>query len=118
MPKRISNTKKIIQSKSQKLFTSRQDAFEYLERTVFNRQDFVENVSDSARDNKVSYLFAYEIITNYLTDVLYEIDKHMKKPTKVKLVIKAFFSLSIGFMSSFDSKRLFLQQLLKKKNYE
>jgi hypothetical protein len=115
MPK-SSNIKRIIESKNQRTFTSRKDAYDYLKSDVFNKAEFVQHVSDSAKENHVSYLLAYDLITNYLTDYLYEIDKTIiHKRKKRRFMFKGFFSCATGFMLSFKSRRLFLKQFLKHK---
>jgi hypothetical protein len=82
-------------------FKSWQEAYDYLFEDVFTKEHFEKHVALSAEKNKVSYIIAYEVITNHLTDILYEIDKNISYPRKkVMIRVLSYFSLRIGFMIS------------------
>lgn len=105
---------KELRSKSVRNFTTRSDAYDYLYDEVFCNENFISNVSETAKSNKVSYLLAYDLITNYLTDVFYEIDKKMNHRTKkTRISILGYFFLDLGFAISFIKKKVFLINKLK-----
>ena len=109
--------KKTIQSKNVRKFTSRTDVFNYLSNDVFEKEHFIRHVLETAKVNKVSYLLAFDIITNHLTDILYEIDKNIISPKrKVQIGVYAYFYLRIGFMISNTKQKL--EQLIIKKKQE
>lgn len=93
------NTKK-IQSKNVRKFTSRSDVYNYLSSEVFVTEHFVEHVIKTAKATEINYLLAYDIITNYLTDLLYEIDTQITMDKKVRIRGYRYFSFNIGFMIS------------------
>lgn len=102
--------------KSIRKFANREEVFEFLEHEVFLKSEFIANVSETARTKKVSYLLAYDLITNYLTDILYEVDKgieYAKQKRKVKINVFSYFSLQIGFMVSTKGKKMFLEKFIK-----
>ena len=106
---------KFFQSKSVRMFANREEAFKYLENDVFNKQDFLNNVSETALSNKVSYVLAYELITNFLTDILYEIDQATTmKRKKKKINVYSYFFLEIGFMISLRNRKMFLEKYITK----
>lgn len=101
------NNEKLIQSKNVRKFASRSQVYEYLSNEVFEKEDFIRHVSDTAQANSVSYILAFDVISNHLTDLLYEIDKNIAKPRrKVKIRCYGYFSLLIGFMISGTRKKL------------
>lgn len=114
------NTKRKILSKNVRKFTSRSDVFDYLSNEVFEKEDFVRHVVETAKANNISYLLAFDVITNHLTDVLYEIDKAIILPKKkVKIRAIGYFSLITGFMISSTRKQLielFIKQRKQKSN--
>lgn len=103
-----------IESNNVRKFTNREQAFQYLSDSVFKESDFIKHVTQSAEQNKVSYMLAYDLITNHLTDILYEIDKNIINPRK-KIIIRVYqyFSLRIGFMLSSTQR---IKSINKKKN--
>ena len=104
---------KFFQSKSVRQFTTREACYEYLENDVFTQDEFISNVRETATTLEISYLLAYELITNYLTDVLYEIDiASVKKRKKTRINIFSYFFLEIGFMESFKNKKMFLEKYI------
>lgn len=103
-----------IKSKNVRKFTNRSEVYDYLEKSVFNEADFIEHVIVTAKANNVSYLLAFDLITNHLTDILYEIDKEIiNKRKKVKLRVYGYFSIAIGFMIT-SKRKLFKQSKNKK----
>lgn len=99
--------RKKIKSKNVRNFTTREEVNQYLANTVFNSPHFVSHIEETANKNQVSYMLAYEVITNHLTDILYEIDKNITLPKKkVKIRVYSYFSLRIGFMISSTKTRL------------
>jgi len=107
--------KELLQSKNVRKFTSKEDVHDYLSEDVFKMPQFIEHVRQTATDNNVSYLLAYDLITKHLIDILYEIDKNVVMPRK-KTKIRVFrcFSLKIGFMMS-DTKELIIKQFKKRR---
>jgi hypothetical protein len=107
--------KELLQSKNVRKFTSKEEVAEYLSDDVFKLPHFIKHVKQTAIDNNVSYLLAYDLITKHLIDILYEIDKNVVMPRK-KTRIRVFrcFSLQIGFMMS-DTKTMFKKQFKKRK---
>lgn len=114
------NHKKILVSKNVRKFTSRSDVYDYLSNEVFVNEDFIRHVVETSNANDVSYILAFDVITNHLTDILYEIDKSITKPkTKVKIRGYRYFSLQIGFMISSTRKQLielFIKQRKENQN--
>lgn len=106
-------TDKIIQdykSKSVRKFKDRKAVFEYLEQEVFVIQEFKNNVSETARSLSISYVIAYEVLTNYLTDILYEVDTTItSKKEKRKINVYSYFSLYVGFMANLTNKRVYIK---------
>lgn len=95
-------------------FKSRGEVYEYLEEDVFNKEHFREHITQTAKTLDISYMLAYDIITNYLTDILYELDKAVsdrKKSTRIS--VHSYFSLKIGFMKSLQNKKMFLEKFIK-----
>ena len=108
------NNKNLIQSKNVRKFASRSEVYEYLSNKVFENEDFIRHVSDTAQANNVSYILAFDVISNHLTDLLYEVDKNIAKPKrKVKIRCYGYFSLQVSFMISGTKKKL--TDLLKRK---
>lgn len=96
-------------------FQTRTEAFEYLEREVFLLPDFQANVQETADALKISYMIAFEIIANYLTDVLYELDQaQAQKKNRTKINVFGYFFLQVGFMRSLENKKMFLEKLIFK----
>jgi hypothetical protein len=103
-----------FQSKSVRTFESRDKVYEYLEQEVFIKLPFSNHISETAKTLEISYLLAYEIITNYLTDILYEVDIAVSDRKKRKRIsIHAYFFLEIGFMVSVKNKKMYLEQIIK-----
>ena len=66
---------------------------------VFEKEDFIRQVKLVAEQQQISYLVAFDVLTNYLTDVLYEVDKNVsRRKKKVAIRIYGYFSLRIGWM--------------------
>jgi len=105
-------TDSIIQhykSKSVRKFKDRKAVEEYLEQEVFTLQEFKNNISETARSLNISYVIAYDIITNYLTDILYEIDISIEHPKKKKKIsVYSYFSLTVGFMANLTKKTMYI----------
>ena len=96
-------------SKSVRKFKDRKAVEEYLENEVFTLHEFKNNISETARSLKVSYVIAYDIVTNYLIDILYEIDKSIEHPKKKKKInVYSYFSLTTGFMANLTKKTLYI----------
>jgi hypothetical protein len=109
------NDKKTIQSKNVRKFTSRSDVYDYLSNEVFEKEDFIRHVVKTAKETDISYLLAFDIITNHLTDILYEIDRNITNPKKKVLIrVYGYFSLRIGFMISNTRKQL-IELLIKQR---
>jgi len=108
--------KELIQSKNVRKFTSKEEVKDYLSDDVFKLPQFIEHVKQTAIDNNVSYILAYDLITKHLIDILYEIDKNVAMPKK-KTRIRVFrcFSLKIGFMMS-DTTTLIKNSIKIRKN--
>ncbi len=105
---------KIFQSKSVRMFSTKKAVSEYLEKEVFLDQDFLNNVSETAKKVEINYILAYEIITGHLIDILYEIDKAISlKRKKTKIRVYSYFFLQIGFMVSLKNKKMFLEKFVK-----
>lgn len=105
---------KFFQSKNIRMFKSRKECFDYMEKEVFLRQEFQIHITETAKESKVSYLLAYEIITNFLTDTLYEIDLAVTdRERKKRISVHSYFYLQVGFMVSTENKKMFLQKLIK-----
>lgn len=106
--------RKFFQSKSVRTFKSRGEAFEYLEQEVFVLNQFSKHITEVAKTLDISYLLAYEIITNYLTDIIYEIDiAASNRERKKKIAVHGYFFLEIGFMVSVRNKKMFLEKIIK-----
>lgn len=100
--------------KSIRTFNSRDKVFQFMEEEVFILEDFSKHITETSRNLDISYLLAYEIITNYLTDILYEIDIAVSdREKKKKISIHAYFFLEIGFMVSVKNKKMFLEKIIK-----
>ena len=111
--------KKEIKSKNVRKFTTREEVYEFLASTVFYKGHFVRHVQETAQQTQVSYVLAYEVITNHLTDILYEIDKAIARPRKkVMIRIYSYFSLRIGFMLSSTQTTLIELRKQKRKQNE
>jgi hypothetical protein len=94
-------------SKNVRKFTSQSDCYSYLTNEVFLKEDFIRHVTDTAKANNVSYIVAYTVITNYLNNILYEVDTQIiSKRKKSKIRIHSYFSILIGFRLN-ASKRLY-----------
>ncbi len=105
--------KEFFQSKSVRKFTTREAVYQYLENEVFINGDFISNITETATTRKISYLLAYELITNYLTDILYELDKaQAQKRKRTRINVFGYFFLEIGFMLSFKNKKMFLEKFI------
>jgi len=105
---------KFFESKSVRQFANRDAVKEYLESDVFSQQEFINHVSETATSTRVSYLLAYELITNYLIDILYEIDQTVSiRKKKRKISVYSYFFLEIGFMVSLRDKKMFLEKFIK-----
>lgn len=110
-----SKEQKNIESKNVRKFSTHSEAFDYLEREVFSQEHFSNHITETAKRNKVSYILAYDVITNHLTDILYEIDKAIAVPEeKVKIRAYGYFSLQIGFMISNNRNKL-VKMLINKR---
>ena len=112
---------KILTDEMVRKFPTRADAYNYLETEVFIKSDFVNNITETARVEKVNYLIAYEIITNYLTDVLYELDKAVSSKKGKRISVHSYFYFQVGFMESIRNKKNFLEKYFKQlkiRNYE
>jgi hypothetical protein len=85
---------------------------------VFEKEHFIRHIIATAKKNNISYLLAFDIITNHLTDILYEIDKNITSPRK-KVIIRVYgyFSLRIGFMISSTRKQL-IELFIKQRKIE
>ena len=106
---------KLIENLSESLFVNREEAHEYLEREVYSNQEFINHIEETAITHKVSYIVAYTVVTDYLTDIMYELDLNVaKRKTKKRILIHSYFFLSVGFMESFKDKKLFIESYLKK----
>lgn len=80
-------------------FKSREEAFDFLRKEIFLTEHFIEHVTETAKHMEISYALAYYIITNHLTDLLYEIDLNLSKPKKNVMVrIYGYCSLKIGYL--------------------
>ena len=114
------NDHKRIKSKNVRKFTSRESVEEYLSNEVFLKERFIRHITETAKTNHVSYILAYNIITNHLIDILYEIDKAITSPRKKVLIrVYGYFSLRIGFMISSTRTHLielFINQRKEKRN--
>jgi len=110
---RREGTKQIIQrhqSKSVRKFKDRQAVYVYLEQEVFKLEDFKRNVKETADSLDISYIVAYDVVTNYLTDVLYDIDKNVKYSKKKKKInMYSYFSLIIGFMVNLNDRKMYIK---------
>ena len=106
--KRSQKIIKQYQSESVRKFKDRKAVFEYLEFEVFKLDEFKDNVSETARSLDVSYIIAYEVLTNYLTDVLYEIDQSIEnQKQKRKINVYSYFSLTVGFMANLTKNKMY-----------
>jgi len=66
---------------------------------VFRTIDFERHITETAKTLDIGYQLAYEIITNYLTDVLYEVDKVLEAPRKKRRIsVYSYFYLDTGFL--------------------
>ena len=93
---------KTLKSKNVRLFTHRPEAFDYLVNDVFEKQEFIDHIIKTANYHNVSYMIAYSIITNHLTDILYEVDQRITSYSKKsKIRILGHFYLSIGFIRNY-----------------
>jgi hypothetical protein len=107
---------KIFRSKSVRKFTDRKSVIKYLEKEVFHDSDFLSNVSETAKKCDISYVLAFEIVSNYLTDILFEIDQAISSKRKKKIInVYSYFFLQIGFMVSVKNKKMFLEKYVKPK---
>lgn len=98
-----------------RVFNSREEVYNYLDNDVFATEQFQSHISETSKTLDISFLLAYEIITNYLTDVLYEIDiAATSSRKKRKISIHSYFFLEIGFMVSVKNKKMFLEKLIIK----
>lgn len=96
-------------SKSVRKFKDRKAVEEYLEQEVFTLKEFKSNISETARSLKISYVVAYDVVTNYLIDILYEIDETIASPKKKKKIsVYSYFSLTVGFMANISKKKLYI----------
>lgn len=94
----LKNAKEYYEYHNVPTFNSYQDAYDYLNEEVFTKEEFINNVSETAELKKVSYSVVYEIMTNHLTDILYEIDKKKKHKRKTsRISIYGYLQLRIGF---------------------
>lgn len=109
----MSKLNKIIkeyQSKSVRKFKDRKAVFDYLEQEVFTIQEFKNNVAETARSLDISYVIAYEVLTNYLTNILYEVDTRItSKKEKRKINVHSYFSLYVGFMANLKNRRIYIK---------
>lgn len=107
--------RKLIKKKSKRLFKNRHDAFEFLKSSVFENDLFLKHVSKASKSNQISYTLSYELITSYLTDLIFEIDAIQSKTEKeARIRVYGYMLLEIGFMISFKNKKLFIYQHIKK----
>lgn len=112
-PRKDNKFRKFFQRKTVRKFESREACYQYLETEVFVLQDFIANVTETAMTLQISYLLAYEIITNYLTDVLYEIDKAQSKTKqRSRITVYGYLNLDIGFMRTFENKKMFIEKMI------
>lgn len=104
-------------SENVRKFTNRQDVADYMFDEVFKHEDFIKHVTDTSKLNSVSFNIGYDIITNYLIDILYEIDKNITNSRKkVKYRITGYFSLQLGFMISNTKNNKYKQHFKNKTN--
>jgi len=105
-----------LKSKNVRKFTSQSDCHDYLSNKVFTQENFIRHVTDTAKANNISYIVAFTIITNYLTNTLYEIDKQVvarRKKSKIRII--GFFSILTGFNLNATNKRINIINTLKRK---
>ena len=106
-------TKEILrqyQSKSVRKFEDRKAVYKFLEEEVFQLRDFKNNVNETARSLDISYIIAYEVLTNHLTDVLFELDRGIEfKRKKIKINMFSYFSLFVGFMENLKENKMFIK---------
>jgi len=103
-----------FRKESVRQFESREKAYEYMEKEVFVLNEFSVHVTEVSKTLEISYLLAYEIITNYLTDILYELDIAVSaRKKRMKISVHAYFYLDIGFMLSTKNKKMFLEKIIK-----
>lgn len=106
-----------LESKSQ--FNSYEEAYQYLYDNVFQDAQFVKHVTKASEEQNISYVIAYELISNHLTQILYEVDKAItRSKKKSKIIFHSYFSLQIGFMLSTKNKKMFLEKFINLKNHK
>lgn len=106
----------LVKIHSKRIFNNRAEAYEYLDKEVFLKEDFRNHVAETAKQNEVSYLLAYDLITIHLTDIFYEIDIAVsKKRGNIRISIQSFFYLKIGFL---DRYKKVINRYKKSKNNE
>lgn len=84
-------------------FRNREEVAIYLQDEVFVREDFKNNVKEAAEYNKVSYLVAFDVISNYIIDNLELLDQlrsHRRKQSRINIF--GYLVLDIGFIKNIN----------------
>lgn len=102
-----------LKSKTSKIFKTKEEVKSHLQREVFSRVEFTNHVSEVSKSLGNSYDVTYTVITNYLIDVLYEIDIAQAKPKKkTRIIIQGYLMFDIGFIYPLRGKRFYLRKFL------
>ena len=103
--------RQFFKKKSVSQFKDRRAVMAYLEKEVFLDRNFISNVTETATICRVSYIIAYECVTNYLTDIVYEIDQAITfELKKSKISVYSYFFLEVGFMVSLRDNKMYLEK--------
>jgi len=96
----------LIKSRSERLFYSKEEVYNYLNERVFTHLDFIEDIKDTALEIDLGYNLVFNEITIYLTNVLYELDKtHVNKSRITKVNLAPYIFFRVGIEASLRGKK-------------
>jgi len=104
----------LIKEKTSKLFLNKKEVELHLQKEVFNRVEFQNNVDEVSKTLGISNELAKTIITNYLIDILYEIDiaqSLLRKKTRI--IIPSYLMFDIGFIYPLRGKTFYLRRFMR-----
>ena len=104
----------LIKEKTSKLFLNKKEVELHLQKEVFNRVEFQNNVDEVSKTLGISNELAKTIITNYLIDILYEIDiaqSLLRKKTRI--IIPGYLMFDIGFIYPLRGKTFYLRRFMR-----
>ena len=101
-----------LRAKSVRKFSSREEVSDFLYEDVFKFDEFQNNIKEVADLQQVSYIVAYEIITNHLIDIVNEIDKAQASKKNIRILILRYMKLDVRFAIGIENTLFLLKRII------